>query len=132
MNRDRVRYSLLPLAAVLAFVLGGMFGERVAIALGFWTYPLTGFCAAFAVVSVVYLVAPDRKFYSSCISYVIGAVLAFLALKDCYDPRTYEPTLMPFWVTLAGGAFALAIAAAHTFGGARSPSNTSLDRTREK
>jgi hypothetical protein len=131
MSLTALRWILLPFAAVLALVLAALCAERIGIALRLWTYPFVGFFSAFAVVSTAHAVAPARKFFSAFISYVIGGAFAYAALKDCYDPRTYEPTLMPFWVTLAGGAFALAIAATHTFGRAAPPSNKSLERTRE-
>jgi hypothetical protein len=132
MRRTFIRWVLLPFAAILAFVLVGVCAERVAIALEVWTYPVIGFCAAFAVVATVYFVAPGQKLLAAFISYAIGGVLAYEALKDCYDPRTYEPTLMPLWVTLAGGAIALAAVAVHSFGKGWLPSNTSLERTRER
>jgi len=132
MTLTSIRWLLLPLAPIVAFAFGGLLGERLAIALGFWTYPLTGFCAASAVVSAAYIVAPERKLFAASISYAIGGALAYLALRDCYDPRTYEPTLMPLWVTLSGGAVTLAIGAIHSFGKGRPPSNTSLERTRDR
>ena len=132
MSRTAIRWLLLPFATVLAMVLAVLCGERFAIVLGFWSRPVVGFCAAFAAVSIVYIVAPVRKLFSASIAYLVGATLAYSALKDSYDPRTYEPTLMPFWVTLAGGALALAIMAGDAFGRAQPPPNKSLERTRER
>jgi divalent metal cation (Fe/Co/Zn/Cd) transporter len=82
-------------------------------------------------VGVAYLVAPTGKLIAAAVSYAIGSVLAYQALKDCSDPRTYEPTLMPLWVTLAGGAITLAVVVVRSFAKRRLPSNTSLERTRE-
>lgn len=125
------RWVLLPFAAIASFAVAGLIAERLAIALQVWSYPLIGFCAASAVVGVAYLVAPTGKLIAAAVSYAIGSVLAYEALKDCYDPRTYEPTLMPLWVTLSGGAITLAIVAVHAFAKRQLPSNTSLERTRE-
>jgi hypothetical protein len=56
-------------------------------------------------------------------------------LKDSYFPegyaRAYEPTLIPFWVTLGGGLLALAAVAVHAFVKRRSPSIASLEHARE-
>jgi hypothetical protein len=132
MTRVATRWILLPFAVIAGFVLAGLVAERLAIAIGVWTYPVIGFCAASAVVGVAYIIAPTSKLTAAFASYLAGSVLAYKALKDRYDPRTYEPTLMPLWITLAGGAITLVVVSVHNFGKKPAPSKTSLERTREE
>jgi len=136
MTRTEVRWVLLPLEVILAFVLVGIGAGLISEKLYIWWEPFAGFFAAIAVVSVAYICAPGRKLLVAFAAFVLGGAIAYLMLKDSFFPedyaRAYEPTLMPFWVTLGGGTLALAAAAVHAFVKRRSPSHTSLEHMREK
>ena len=128
MTRTELRWVLLPFEVALAFILVGKAAALIAEKLHISSEPVSGFFAAFAVVAVTYLGAPRSKLFAAVISFVLGGAVAYGVLKDSFDPRTYEPTLMPFWVTLAGGALAITIASVHAFLKRGSPSNTSPGR----
>jgi hypothetical protein len=135
MTRTEVRWVLLPLKVILAFVLVGIAAGLISERLYIWWEPFAGFFAAIAVVSVAYICAPGRKLLVALAAFVLGGAIAYQMLKDSYFPegyaRAYEPTLMPFWLTLGGGLLALATVAVHAFVKRRSPSNTSLEHARE-
>ena len=135
MTRTEVRWVLLPLKVILAFVLVGIAAGLISERLYIWWEPFAGFFAAIAVVSVAYICAPGRKLPVALAAFVLGGAIAYQMLKDSYFPegyaRAYEPTLMPFWVTLGGGLLALAAVAVHAFVKRRSPSIASLEHARE-
>jgi len=135
MTRTEVRWVLLPLKVILAFVLVGIAAGLISERLYIWWEPFAGFFAAIAVVSVAYICAPGRKLPVALAAFVLGGAIAYQMLKDSYFPegyaRAYEPTLMPFWLTLGGGLLALAAVAVHAFVKRRSPSIASLEHARE-
>jgi hypothetical protein len=135
MTRTEVRWVLLPLKVILAFVLVGIAAGLISERLYIWWEPFAGFFAAIAVVSVAYICAPGRKLPVALAAFVLGGAIAYQMLKDSYFPegyaRAYEPTLIPFWVTLGGGLLALAAVAVHAFVKRRSPSIASLEHARE-
>jgi len=135
MTRTEIRWVLLPFEVVLAFVVVGIVSALIAESLYLWYEPFAGFFAAFAVVSASYLGAPRWKLPVALASFILGGAAAYQLLKDTFYPENYtspyEPTLMPFWVTLGGGVFALVVVSIHALAKRRSPSNTSLERTRE-
>jgi hypothetical protein len=115
-------------------VLAGIGAGLISDELYMWSEPFAGFFAALAVVSVAYIRAPSLKLFVALASFVLGGAIAYEMLKDSFFPanhaRAYEATLTPLWVTLGGGALALAAVTVHAFAQRRSPSNTSLERTR--
>jgi len=135
MTRTEVRWVLLPLKVILAFVLVGIAAGLISERLYIWWEPFAGFFAAIAVVSVAYICAPGRKLPVALAAFVLGGAIAYQMLKDSYFPegyaRAYEPTLIPFCVTLGGGLLALATVAVHAFVKRRSPSIASLEHARE-
>ena len=117
MTRIAIRWSLLPLEVVLGYVLVGFAAVFAADQMGLWYEPFAGFFAAVAVVCVAYFRAPAWPVLVAFVAYSIGCWAAHRMLwESSYFPENYaeayEPTNLPFWVTLAGGTLA-----------ARQPSN---------
>ena len=112
-----LRWSLMVIAVIASFVVAGIVGAFVADMLGLWFLPTIGFIAAFAVVLATYLSAPRRKFTSSVVAMLIGAVVAWLLVEPSYYPASYgeslayEPTHLPIVVTYAGGLLGLLVSA---------------------
>jgi hypothetical protein len=136
MSRIALRWSLLPFEVMLGFVVAGIAAVFASGLLGLWYEPVGGFVAAIAVVTLSYIRAPKRPVTVAFISYSIVAAVAFGALweRSFYPEnyaQSYEPTNMPFWVTLGGGTIAMLGVAAHAVSKVRFSSNTSLERSRD-
>jgi hypothetical protein len=135
-TRTEIRWVLLPFEVVLGFVLSGIAIGLLVDQLHVWFEPVVGFLVAIVVVVTAYVRAPARPILAALVSYVLGAAVAYALLRSSYYPentsRAYEPTLIPLWATLVGGAVALLAVVAHTFRKTRSTSNKSLERTRER
>ena len=132
MTRIVIRWILLPFEVALGFLLAAIAAVYIVDQLHLWWEPVVGFLAAFAVVSISYARAPRRPLRVAFVSYVLGGVAAYRLLRDSSFPedfpRPYDSTFIPFCVTLAGGALALAAAGAHTALRRRSTTNKSLER----
>jgi hypothetical protein len=78
-------------------------------------------------------IPPDRL-AAATVSFTLGAAAAYVLLRHASfpenHPRAYEQTFIPLWVTLSGGVIALLACAVHAWRSA--PSNTSLERTRDR
>ncbi|WP_156042730.1 hypothetical protein [Marinobacterium lacunae] len=95
-----------------AFVACGFGGAVIADFAGLWGLPLSGFCAAFATVVVVYYSTPSNSTISAIISFFIGSILAWFILEPSFYPEfypevAYQPTHLPIITTLTGGFIAL-------------------------
>jgi len=112
-----LRWILAFFAALGGFFVGAIAGDLVAKMVGLWFLPGAGFSAALAVVVVTYLAAPNHKFVSASISFIAGAIVAWLLLEpscfpENYGEKAYQPTHLPIITTYAGGVVGLLIAAA--------------------
>lgn len=97
----------------LPFVVGGTFVMTALVTLYVaskftnWTEPFVGPVSAIAVVSVTFWFAPARKNLAGMCTLLIGSAFAWFLLRHSYypelHPRAYQPTLLPFWTTIAGG-----------------------------
>lgn len=97
-----------------AFVICGIGGAAIADLFDIWERPVAGFFAAFGVVTLAYLSAPVRNRSYSTLIFVIGAICAWLITGESWWPedyvtRAYQPTYMPFIITVTGGLIPLAI-----------------------
>jgi hypothetical protein len=97
-----------------AFFLSGIGGAFIADAFNFWTLPISGFCAAFAVISVAYFAVPKLTSLILTGLFIAGSALAWLMLEPSYYPEhyselAYQSTHIPFIATISGGAIALVI-----------------------
>ena len=136
MSRVALRWSLLPFEVAAGFLVAGIAAVLAADQLGLWYEPVGGFVAAIAVVTISYFRAPGWPVFVAFVSYCVGAAIAFSALwgRSFYPENyaePYEPTNLPFWVTLAGGTLAFLGVAVHALAKVRFGSNTSLERMRE-
>ena len=115
MNRRPIqRWILAPLAVFGAFLIAGIAGAFATGALGFWSLPGAGFCAAPAVVLSAYFAAPkSRRLLCAGCAFVIGAVAAWVLLEPAWypesygAPRAYQRTYLPFIATCIGGVVGL-------------------------
>src|SRR5688572_3616332 len=100
-------FLALPFAVIGTFVATALVALYVASMFTNWTELFVGPVSAAAVVSVTFWLAPAKKKLSGIIMLLIGAAFAWLLLRDSYypelHPQAYQPTLLPFWVTIAGG-----------------------------
>ena len=115
---ERLAWFLAPLAVIGAFFVAGLSTLLAALVFEVWEYPISGFSAAFAVVSVAYIAAPQYKLTFALFCFVAGAIVAWLLLNEITHPEdnaalSYRRTLMPFWVTLTGGGIALLAVLGH-------------------
>lgn len=122
------RWVIACIAVVGALVLGGVAGGFVADALRVWELPVGGGFAAFSVVSVAYVAAPNRNRAFSALCLVLGAAWAWHLLAnevypESYEGLAYEPTHLPFAATLFGGILGLVT----TWTLARRPRGADLD-----
>ena len=113
-------WFLAPLAVVGAFFVVGLSTMLLALVFEVWEFPVTGFFAAFAVVSVSYIAAPRHKAAFALFCFVAGATVAWFLLDDINHPEnnaalSHRRTLVPFWVTLSGGGIALLAALTHSW-----------------
>jgi hypothetical protein len=136
MTRTEIRWVLLPFEILLGFVLVGIATVLAAGQLYVWYEAVGGFFAAIAVVAVAYIRAPAWPVMAAFVAYSVGTAAAHNMLweRSFYPEnyaRAYEPTHLPFWVTLAGGTLAFISVTAHALLKRRSTSNTSLERTRD-
>ena len=95
-----------------AFFLCGIGGSFIASLFGCWELPVAGFCAAFSVVSTAYLSVPKFRNESCIIVFVMGTFAAWFILEPSYYPEgyqelAYQPSHLPFIITVAGGISAL-------------------------
>lgn len=106
------RWVIACIAVVGALVIGGVAGSFVAGALRVWDMPVGGGFAAFSVVSVAYVAAPNRKRAFSALCLVLGAAWAWHLIgnewyPESYEGLAYEPTHLPFAATVFGGILGL-------------------------
>jgi hypothetical protein len=97
-----------------AFFLCGIFGSALASLFGLWDQPISGFFAAFGVVTMAYLSSPNRNKLYSVIVFLLGAIIAWLLIGDSWYPesyteKAYQPTYLPFLITLFGGFLPLVV-----------------------
>lgn len=123
-----LKWVLAVLAVVGGFTASGIAGSIATDALGFWSLPGAGCCAAFTVVVVAYISAPDSKFFAACTALVLGAIAAWLIVEPSWYPESYgergayQPTHLPLITTYIGGIAGLIVVAVHNFG--RKPNNS--------
>ena len=137
MIRTEIRWVLLPFEVLLGFVLVGIAAVLAAGQFYLWYEPVGGFFAAIAVVAVAYIRAPAWRLMVAFVAYSIGcAVVHQMLWESSFYPenyaRAYEPTNLPFWVTLSGGTLAFLGVVSHALHKRRTTSNKSLERTRER
>jgi hypothetical protein len=134
MTRLAIRWALLPFEVVIGFVLVVIAVALIAGWFVVWWEPVGGFLGAIAVVCISYARAPRQPLLVAVISFVLGGVAAYQLLWYSSVPEgysaAYQPTSIPFGVTLAGGGLALAAVAIHAALDSRSTSNISLERAR--
>ena len=106
-----VRWVLLPISALVAFAVGGLVGERVAIMLHLWATPATVFLAACLMIPATHLTAPKCKLQVAVLTLVTVVTVAWLNLEPWVHPRTYEPTHAPFLAALGGSVVGLLMTA---------------------
>ncbi len=97
-----------------AFFLCGFGGALIADLTGLWDKPLAGFFAAFGVVSIAYLSAPSKNREFSLLVFIVGCLCAWFLVgsswyPESYPSKAYQPTHLPFIVTVLGGLVSLAI-----------------------
>jgi hypothetical protein len=97
-----------------AFFLCGICGAGTASLFGMWEEPMAGFFAAFGTVSMAYLSAPCRKKQFALIVFLLGALCAWLLIgnswyPESYPAKAYQPTYLPFVITLFGGLVPLSV-----------------------
>lgn len=102
-------------AVIGAFVACGVGGIVIAWILGSWEIPIAGFCAAFGTVAIAFVSAPSHRTLATFAVFFVGAVLAWFMVEPSWYPQAYadnayQPTHMPFIVTVSGGLVSLAIA----------------------
>jgi len=78
-----------------------------------WHEPYVGFITAFTVVLTAYIISPCAKISAASTFFAIGALLAWWMLRNSFypenHPKAYQPTLIPLFMTIAGGIAALGI-----------------------
>lgn len=102
------------LFAVLGvFVVAGLGAAVAANLAGLWEKPVAGCVAAFSVVLSAFLFAPRHKTACALVTFFAGATTAWMLVGQSYFPESYgaplayQPTHIPFLVTLAGGCLGL-------------------------
>lgn len=110
------KWLIAMFAVAGAFLISGVLGSFVAGLFWEWSLLGAGFAAAFSVVCVAYLAAPDHKFIFSVVTFVIGAVVAWLFLEPSWYPENhatmaYQPTHLPLVTTYVGGVLGLLVVA---------------------
>lgn len=109
------KWATFVFAVIGAFFLCSIGGVLIAEWLGLWDLPVVGFCAAFGVVSLAFVSAPTKRSEVALTVFVAGALLAWFLIEpswypEAYGEKAYQPTHVPFFVTVLGGLVALAIA----------------------
>lgn len=110
------KWFIALLAVAGAFLISGVLGSFLADFLWSWSLLGAGFAAAFSVVCVAYLAAPDHKFIFSVVTFVVGVVVAWLFLEPSSYPEShatmaYQPTHLPLVITYIGGVLGLFVVA---------------------
>ena len=117
----KLKWLVTVLAIVGGFLISGIVGGLVTDALGFWGQPGEGFSAAFTVVVVAYIAAPNSKFVAACVALLVGAIVAWLLVEPSWFPesyrdgRAYQSTHLPIAATYIGGILGLLVVAVHNF-----------------
>ena len=112
-----IRWFFTASVISVSFIVAGFIGAFVADAFQLWYEPVIGFFAAFAVVLSTYLSAPHHKLTSAIAAFFVGAVLAWILLKDSFYPSSYgeelayTSTYLPLVVTYLGGTLGCLTAA---------------------
>lgn len=106
------KWFIALLAVAGAFLISGLIGSFVADFLWAWSLLGAGFFAAFSLVCVAYLAAPDHKLIFSVMNFVLGAVVSWLFLEPSWYPEShatmaYHPTHLPLVITYLGGVLGL-------------------------
>ena len=111
-----LRWALALLGILVSLVIAGLLGGLTAELVGLWHLLGVGFGAAFAVVVVAYLAAPNHRICAAVVALALGAIAAWLLLEPSFYPesygaaRAYEPTHLPIAVTYVGGLLGLLVA----------------------
>lgn len=124
------------LAVTGAFLVAGVLAALIADWLGRWNLPVSGFCAAFAVVVTAYCAAPVRRLVFSGAVFVLGCLAALWWFEDgsLYPEGytlAYQSTYLPLWATLSGGVVGLlAVLTVHYFRGGETGPTKTMEPTR--
>jgi len=99
-------------AIIGAFFTSGIGASGLASLVSVWTIPYAGFCAAFSVVYIAGITAPQHPKKYSIFVFSVGALVAWFFLNnytypESYTTKAYQPTLIPLMVTLMGGTLGL-------------------------
>lgn len=95
------------------FVAAGLSAGIAANLVGLWEKPIAGCVAAFSVVLSTFLFAPHHKVICALVTFFAGAAAAWIlvgqsSFPESYGaPLAYQPTHVPFVVTVAGGCLGL-------------------------
>ena len=112
-----LRWALTLLAVFCSFVIAGIFGGIAAGLSGLCSLPGAGFSAAFSVVVVAYLSAPNHRFRTATVALILGVVVAWLLLEPSFYPESYgereayQLTHLPVVATYLGGLLGLLVSA---------------------
>jgi len=92
----------------VVFVMAGVGADLLAPLAGLWFEPLAGVLAAFSVVVIVFVVAPEKKLVMASLTLIGGASMAwFLIRPPSFYPqnhaKAYEETYLPITATLLAG-----------------------------
>ncbi len=102
------RNWLLSIFSILgAFLAGGVIGSLAVEAIDIWHQPGMGFGAAFAVVIMAYISAPNYKIIFTSIIFAIGAIISWQIMEPSYLPESYkelayQKTHIPIIATYTG------------------------------
>ncbi|GLQ30909.1 hypothetical protein [Litoribrevibacter albus] len=101
-------------ATLGGFFFCGLGGSLIADLSGFWHLPVAGFFAAFGTVTLAYFSVPNYKDKIAYGILLVGSMLAWLLLEpsnypSSYEDKAYQPTHIPFLVTVIGGIVALVL-----------------------
>lgn len=137
MNEAAYRWVMLPVEVLLSSMIAGSIGVFIAHELGFWLEPFAGVFSAITAITVTYIRAPILPVVISYVAYFLVVIFAADAFWDkFYLPNIHSQTSrspnFPFWLTLAVATLTVGVVTVHAAVVARSMSNTSLERTRDR
>jgi len=107
-------WTISALAVSGAFFLCGFGGAAIADMFDIWPLPVSGFSAAFAVVSLTYLSVPKFQNQITISIFIVGCLISSWLLTSFYYPGTQnhlriKQEHIPLAATILGGAIALLI-----------------------
>lgn len=93
----------------VVFVMAGLAADLLAPLVGLWFDPLAGVFAAFSVVVIAFVVAPEKKLVMASLTLIGGASMAWYLISppSSYPQNhanAYEETYLPIKATLMAGA----------------------------